>query len=601
MPFSPSRLRAAASCAALALCPLPLLAQDAPALLTDPYLQMPTADAVHVVWMTEFEGTAHEVVLADGTRFAAATTKLSRMAEDQTSHVGTQAGDGTLFKGYTPRDIWRHEAVVTGLTPGRRSGYHVASSTADGRTVTSAGYTLAPLPAAGQPLRILLTSDHQLKPMTPANMQYIEANFGTLDAVFYAGDLQNVPDQASGWFDDRRGMAFFPGLQGRADMVLDRARTEGDTTTATSTRYHGGHIIQNAPLFPIIGNHEVMGRYDTSSKIGFQFNDPVPRAVAERLYEAHADLYNPTGDPAIRAEWILNNSFNTVSYEELFTLPDDSPGGETYYATRFGDVFLIGLYGTRIWRSPSMASGTRGKYREAEASLDKPDQWGWGEFIFEDMASGSSQYDWLKSVLASEAFKSAPVKIVMMHNPSHGLGDNSVPVYADPVQILDRDEKGRLTGVRYDYPLADDEYIRDVEPLLEEAGVQLMLNGHSHLWNRFVTPGGLNVLETSNVGNSYGCYVEGGKARDNGPDDTRFDAVNYPLHGDPFGLEAVAPTLFAPQALEDGTPMPCIGSDTLSAFSILETGAEGAAITSYVFDSTRPDGDVKPFDRFTLD
>ncbi|MDP8015178.1 hypothetical protein [Prescottella equi] len=33
--------------------------------------------------------------------------------------------------------------------------------------------------------------------------------------------------------------------------------------------------------------------------------------------------------------------------EELFTLPSDAPGGETYYATTTGDIRLVSLYSTR--------------------------------------------------------------------------------------------------------------------------------------------------------------------------------------------------------------------------------------------------------------
>src|SRR5690606_20878362 len=157
--------------------------------------------------------------------------------------------------------------------------------------------------------------------------------------------------------------------------------------------------------------------------------------------------------------------------------------------------------------------GTRGKFREATAHLNTPDQWGWGEFIFEDMSEGSEQYEWLVEVLASEEFQNAEYKIVMMHQPVHGLGDNSIPAFAHPVQILDYDDEGRLTGVRYEYPAEDDIFVRDVEPLLNEAGVDLIHFGHSHLWYRMVNPAGVNIIETSNVGNSYGCYVEGHTAR----------------------------------------------------------------------------------------
>ncbi len=44
------------------------------------------------------------------------------------------------------------------------------------------------------------------------------------------------------------------------------------------------------------------------------------------------------------------------------------------------------------------------------------------------------------------------------------------------------------------YPAAADILCRDVVPLLEEAGVNLVYSGHSHLWNRFVSAAGVNYL-----------------------------------------------------------------------------------------------------------
>jgi len=56
------------------------------------------------------------------------------------------------------------------------------------------------------------------------------------------------------------------------------------------------------------------------------------------------------------------------------------------------------------------------------------------------------------------------------------------------VQVIDRDEDGNIKAVRYEYPKEADYIIRDVVPLLEAANVQLVFYGHSHLWNRFVSP-----------------------------------------------------------------------------------------------------------------
>lgn len=174
------------------------------ALLTDPFLQLPTADSVNVVWFTEFEGKEHTVSYGKNLehRVEAVTTQLSRTREDSKSQISQPP------VAPTPRPVWRHEATVTGLKSKARIPYRVTSVTDQDETIQSKTFTLAPAPQTGADLKILLTSDHQLMPMTTANLQKVEETVGRVDAVFLAGDLINIPDRASEWFDDQRGGAF---------------------------------------------------------------------------------------------------------------------------------------------------------------------------------------------------------------------------------------------------------------------------------------------------------------------------------------------------------------------------------------------------------
>ncbi|MEM9950455.1 MAG: metallophosphoesterase [Chloroflexota bacterium] len=566
-----------------------------PSLLTDPFLQMPTEDSVSVVWFTEFEGESHFVTVNDAT-FDAETMMLSRVAEDGNSRHAEQTENGQVYEALTPRDIWRHEAVVTGLQAGERVPYTVTSIADDGTEIISDEFTLQPLPAQGQPLQILMTSDHQTRQMTNANLQMVEETLGELDAVFFAGDLINIPDRASEWFDDNRGYAFFPALQGNGNTTLERTRTEDGVTITTQTTYEGGEIIQNAHLLPVVGNHEVMGRYNLGNGLNDQYNDPQPRDVAEARYEEIADIVNPEGDPAIREQWIIDNSFNTITYEEIFTLPDDSPGGETYWSMQYGDVFVIGLFATRIWRFWCTENG-RCKYAEDGKALNTPENWGYGDFIFEDFGIGSEQYDWLTEVIASDAFQNAEYKVVLMHQSAHGVGDNYNPPMAHPQQFITYDEAGRITQVRYEYPIEDDLYVRDLQPLFEENGVNLVHTGHSHLWFRMLE-NGINYMETSNIGNTFGCYV-GGRTRSNVPDNPDlYNMDNYAATGDPHGLEPIVPNIFAPQQDEDGNDLPCVSSNDLTVFTVINT--ETGTVDSYVFDTRDPFSEPQMFDSYPL-
>lgn len=528
-----------------------------PQLLSDPFLQLPTANWVQVVWFTEFAGSDHRVAYGENLKFSAkaTTTKLTRTREDRDSHVGeSQKGE------YTPimRQIWRHEAQVTGLTPHTRVPYRVTSVREDGKSVSSGEFTLAPQPTPGESIKILLTSDHQLKPMVAANLQMVVETVGRVDAVFMAGDLVNIGDRASEWFDDNRGGAFFPCLQGRANYQLAK------------TIYKGGEIIQHAPLFTAIGNHEVMGRFGRGS-LGDEFDNAFPRTIGQNQQD---------------------NSFNTDTYEEIFTLPESSSGGKTYYATTFGDVRLVVLYATNMWRSPKLEPEIRGKYQERQQDLNQPDNWGYGQVIFGAISIGSPQYNWLAQELQGTEFRGAKYKIVMLHHPPHSLGDNIVPAYTDPVQIIDRKTDHTIKAVRYEYPKDADYLIRDVMPLLEAAGVQLVFYGHSHLWNRFVSPSQMHFLETSNVGNSFGAAATGGKKREvpNGND-------NYVAMGDPNGLEPIIPT-YAPLLGKDGQPLPYIASNDITVFSIFDTSS--GTVSSYRFDTREPGAEVIKFDEFKL-
>ena len=588
------------------------------ALLSDPFLLWPTPASVQVVWFTEFEGQAHwvewgragDTVAVEAAplphRQRATTIPLSRSREDADSRLDHPPLQAVM--GVVQRPIWRHQATVTALEPGQRYPYRVVSEAATGQRVYSRAFTLAAAPTAGQGMKLLLTSDHQNLPMVAANLQKAAETLGPVDAVLVAGDLVNVPDRASEWFDNRQGNAFFPALQGRAHHGLAR---DGQTTT-----YHGGELIQHAPLFPAIGNHEVMGQFSDTVSLKEQFNQAIPRAVAEDGYKAVAESVNPKGYPQVRQDWIINQSFNTVTYEEIFGHPQgkdvNTEAHGRYYAVTLGDVRLVTLYVTQVWRPYSLDPTVRGRYQERQADLDYPEKWGYGQHIFEAIDRDSPQYEWLTEELASDAFQQAKYKVVMLHHPPHTLGDNIVPAFTNPVPVYDYDPNGRLKSVHYEYPLEQDYIARDLAPLLESAGVNLVLYGHSHLWNRFRSANGTHYLETSNVGNSYGAFwqdrrrpvpTDSDNSDHSGNSDNNdalggFAPNNYIAQGDPNGLQPILPSLSPPLADENGQPLPYLDSNDLTAFSLLDTAS--GTVSSYYFDTRQPSSAVVKFDEFAL-
>lgn len=548
-------------------------------LLTDPFLQAPTSDSVSVVWFTDFEGRSHTLVY--GERYAqsspAITTRMTRL---------TEAVEGRR----RIRSVWRHEAVAEGLRRGVRVPYYVASTREDGRTARSGAFTLHPLPAPGQDVRILITSDHQLMPNTHINLELVEKTIGRVDAVFLAGDLVNIPDNSEEWFErTERGIGFFPALQGRA-REIDPAET-----------FAGGEIVQHAHLFPVIGNHEVMGSVDPESGLARWGGD-------RPLWYARAAEPGATGTDVTAGSW------NVETYREIFSLPDDAPDGEEYYAIAYGDIFLVGLFTTRPWRARKFS----------EEFPNDPSRWTFGDFLYREYGRGSRQFAWLQRALTSEAALDARFRYVMTHQTSRGFGDNSVPLLVQPRATYEaRDGRvitlefplspdqwdlevsplvAALAAVRYDYPRERDAWAREVEPLLIRTGVDIVHHGHSHIWYRGRIPDGPHIIETSNVGNSYGAYIAGYKERgrfswpQTEPREW-YDLDNYATTGDPYRLAPASPSEFSPMEHE-GAPLPTVDSSDLTVFTILESPS--GVVTSYVYDTRRPDDGVRVFDRFTL-
>lgn len=596
--------------------------------LTDPFLQLPTADSVNVVWFTNFEGQNHQLQYGDGHSVDAITTKMTRMFEDADSSQPDEHYDKL-----TTRKVYRHEAIATGLSPAKRVHYRVISITKDGQTLTSESFTLTPLPQKNKSLKILLTSDLQSKANSPANYQKVVETIGIPDAVFFAGDLVNIPDRASEWFDQLEYAAppFFPTLQGRYQALKP------------DSVYNGGEILQHTPLFAAIGNHEVMGRFlpqQQDHRMNTSFNDPQPRWYAEIAYEQIKQQINPGNDPQIQAQWILDNSHNQQTYLEVFSFPDDGPRGKEYYAMAFGDVFLISLNISRIWRSWDVDGQCRSMFVEAFTDLQNPETWGFGEFMFERFDKQSQQYQWLESVLQSDAFKQAKYKVVMAHQGIFGLGENVVPVLANPLMQfveINSDNTEQITElsfpispadwqntvlpklstireVRYHYPISDDIWLRDIEPLLVKHGVDLVQIGHSHLWNR-TKVGNMHYLESSNVGNTMGAYFtdpSGAYKQDNraskanfwselNSENSRWNPADYAANGDPHGRQMIQLSVFSPMNLvnEAFPNLPFVSSNQLTTFSILDTGT--GTVKSYVFDTVYPSSAARLFDEFSLD
>lgn len=580
----------------LSICGLTMPVIEAEELLTEPVLQNPDDDSVIVEWFTDFEGKNHNILLyEDG--MSAMPTRIIKATTTPMSRVRGGKSEGDCNKAGIEAGVWKHTARVTGLpvNKGKASDKVVYRVRSDGKT--SEKYHLQAKASAGTPMKILLTSDMQLKNMCAANLEKVYETVGQVDAVWANGDIVDVADRAYDWF--YADNSFYKVMQGRAEDKIG------------GKVYKGAEFLQNAPLYTAIGNHDVMGVYSDSEDLSVQFNSPSTREYAKKKLVSSYNNADATDED--KEKFVEDNSYNTITYEEMFELPCSQTGGERYYSVQMGDVYLIVLEVARVWRLPNL--GLIGKYSEWPG-VDES-QYGFGDFIFEPVDENSSQITFLKKELASDEYKNAKYKVVMFHNEAHSLGNNQIPPFTDPVATMVKDPVTGLNMMTYDYPIEKDYITNVIEPLLINNGTDLLFNAHSHLWNRFETKSGMSILQTSNIGNSYGAFWDNstmnasglsgsstwGKRSDypsalNTGDNyssikENWDASNYIREGDPYGLLPIEPNK---AKLPGGEPY--LASNTVTAFSVFDTGR--GTISSYYFDTDKPDSEVILFDEYTL-
>lgn len=615
--------------------------EDNDQLITDPMLTGPGEGEISVVWYTTVPGDGHRVVFGDAldAEVAATSYRMTQLFEDEQSDVlGRRVAPPREGEVVMEQEIYRHEARITGLEANRRVPYY-AVTTINDVDFKSEVFTLQPLPSPDQPVKLLITSDQQNRAMAPANFEKVVETVGKVDAVLFAGDLVDTPNRASEWFyrSTENRPPFFPSLQGNYDQI----RPEHP--------YSGGEILQHAPLLATIGNHESPGIFDRSERLSRQDNNPQPRWFARWRWEQLSDSERAaTGMD--EEEFVRANSFDHVTYYEMWNLPENGVPGEdpeNYYSVRYGNVSLISMNVSRVWRNWNNGFGSNdnpGKFKEPAESVNDLTRWGFGDMFFGDYSEGSVQREWFRERLDSDVYESAPYRVVLTHQSMHGYGDNSVPVMADPEatisfldgrpavvttfpapddvwsSIVQAADAGVIEQVRYKYERSKDLWL-GVEQELLDADTHLVISGHSHIWSRtFVEAQDgtrMHYLESSNVGNTFGPGAATNNrvrwARNFYPDpdspltvDPEFwDPADYVRVGDPHGRPDVLPTGIAEgedfMRMVDGATrdLPYLSSNNFTVFSILDS-ADGT-VRSYAHDVAFPQSPAYQVDCFPLD
>lgn len=381
--------------------------------------------------------------------------------DDPPGTLGTTAGvvEAVRSRFFEPLGARIHDAAVTGLSPGQRLTYQLSI---DGAT-PEAGARALPLPDAG--VRFLLTSDAQSMPLAASALSGFPRHAGPLDFILYPGDLADRPYVPEDWWSPLRlrdgqllpegtARGFFPTFQG-----LARLEPDGPPT--------GAPLLQHLPLYPLPGNHEVSGAN------GFRGLKPLS---------------------------VDRSGWNAAAYDALFGPALIEPGTRRYYAFRHGNVACIMLFVSRAWRPGDPRDPDAAIYREPHP--DQPELWLHGCFHFESIAPGSAQYSWLVRQLDSPAFRSASLRVVALHHPIFTAGHDHWPRFIEPAPQEERCGD-RVIERRYGYPPENELLEQHLVPLFERAGVQLVVNGHSHVYSRYEYHG-ITYVESSNLGNTYG-------------------------------------------------------------------------------------------------
>jgi len=177
--------------------------------------------------------------------------------------------------------------------------------------------------------------------------------------------------------------------------------------------------------------------------------------TTEQIAEGYMRSAGATFAPFIPLFALRGNHENrgSASYDYMKWFP--TPSGQPYYTFRQGPVFFIAL----------------------DCGEDKPDSdiRYYGLSLTDRLRE--EQAEWLRKVVATDEFKSAPLKVVILHIPPY-------------------EEKGEWHGTH--------EIRRLFLPLLNEAGIDLMLSGHLHSHH---------YIEKGAAGNNFPILINSNRTR----------------------------------------------------------------------------------------
>jgi hypothetical protein len=302
-------------------------------------------------------------------------------------------------------------------------------------------------PSPGEPWRFLVFSDHQNHPAAALTLRAVarQARQEALHGLLFAGDAASIPDDPATWYGAADGTSFLDSLAAPVARVFAKRGVKGAPDSAGAQRAPSGWpLLSTLPIFVCAGNHDISSSSGATASARFANISPEDWDIA--TFQA---LFLPT---------------RSDTPEVTGTDPAAPPG---CYAAQMGPLEILALLVARRWVPGDPVTRTG-------PCFEPP-----GRFIFQSIAPGSPQLEWLRAQVSRPRSPGA-LRVLLLHHPPYAQGWNCLPLFDHP--------PGYATHLiaRYLVPI--------IRPWAD-----LVISGHNHAVNHHLIDG-VHYFESSHVG-----------------------------------------------------------------------------------------------------
>lgn len=456
-----------------------------------PYLQSPSGTGMIVNWFTE-TGTPGTITVTGGD--LANPLVINSTPDDIAilqGYADAERADNTS-KGYRmfADGNWKHQAVLSGLTPNTTYNYSVTQ----GSTTFNNTFKTAPTASDWTNIRFIAMSDSETEPRGNTNQRDWSVGaqapgslgrpalpqdsssrdlYPLTETVGYQQNMRIVNSRDADFVVMPGDLVQGGGYQAGWDEFWRHNAGEYDTS------------YSNKPLIPAYGNWEnfgaINGGYGNPT-------DRTPVAIARHKYKAYFDV------PGNGTEAHQDN-YHRIDYGPVTIITLDSSNGQPDQETR--------RVGNELDTDTNI-NYTAQQYADSVANAD-PALGLTNDTV--DFNPGSTQYNWAKAQI-EDARANGQIVFVQWHNVAYSSGTHGFPA--------SHPNSSGQGGT----PL------RQYHPMFEEMGVAAVLAGHSEMFER-------SFVDEDNDGVGVQYYDVG--VSGDGMRGRRFDDVTQLLGGqNPF-------------------------------------------------------------------